>query len=167
MSTCQSIWRRSKDKASSFEATKVRPCWVHVGNARKIYSCYKNISSSKARETAHWKLRIYAQFIYQVLRSSSSDVSVTRIIMFLEQREKTAGAACVVLYSFAADITPALAGIKLTAPKRCRIDRLLSPRSFDRRCCEVPSVVFGLLARKGNVANIGKRMDIFRHIKGQ
>ena len=83
-------------------------------------------------------------------------------------REKTVGAACVVLYSFAADIsTPALAGIKLTAENRYRVDHFLSPRAFDRRCCDIPFVVFGLLAIKGNVANIRKRMDIFRHMKGQ
>jgi hypothetical protein len=83
-------------------------------------------------------------------------------------REKTVGAACVVFCPFAADIsTPALAGIKLNAGYRYRVDRLLSPRAFDRRCCDIPSVVFGLLAVKGNVADITKRMDIFRHMEGQ
>jgi hypothetical protein len=34
-------------------------------------------------------------------------------------------------------------------------------------CSDIPSVVFGLLAREGNVANMRKRRDIFRRMKGQ
>jgi hypothetical protein len=71
-----------------------------------------------------------------------------------------------VLYSFAADLsTRAIAGINLTVEYKYRVYRLLSARAFGRRCSDIPSVVFGLLAREDNVANIRKRMDIFRHME--